>query len=65
MTDPFSATSLCPGPLDFAGRSRRGFLRFGLGGFASLPLPALLNLRLNPCGRVRRASRYRVIRRLP
>jgi len=45
MSDPFSASSICPGPYVGGHSSRRGFLRFGLGGFASLPLPALLNLR--------------------
>jgi len=41
MTDPFNASSInpCPGP-----ESRRGFLRMGLAGFASLSLPGILRL---------------------
>ena len=37
MSDPFSASRLCAGPYAGGHSSRRGFLRFGLGGFASLP----------------------------
>ncbi len=40
MTHPFHASGCCPGP----GR-RRGFLKLGLAGFASLTLPGLLRLR--------------------
>lgn len=42
MTDPFHASSIspCPGP-----GSRRGFLKMGLAGFASLSLPSILRLR--------------------
>jgi len=42
MTHPFNATSsiLCPGP-----ESRRGFLRMGLAGFATLSLPEVLKLK--------------------
>lgn len=42
MTHPFNASSsmFCPGP-----SSRRGFLRMGLTGFATLSLPGLLKLR--------------------
>lgn len=41
MTHPFNASSIfCPGP-----QSRRGFMRMGLAGFASLSLPGLLRLR--------------------
>lgn len=41
MTHPFHASSVtCPGPFD-----RRGFLRLGLAGFASLNYPSLLRLR--------------------
>lgn len=41
MTHPFNASSMfCPGPA-----SRRGFMRMGLAGFASLSLPGLLRLR--------------------
>lgn len=41
MTHPFNATSaLCSGPQD-----RRGFMRMGLAGFASLSLPGLMKLR--------------------
>jgi len=41
MTHPFNATtSFCPGP-----ESRRGFLRMGLSGFATLSLPGILRLR--------------------
>ncbi|MFH1300568.1 MAG: DUF1501 domain-containing protein [Planctomycetota bacterium] len=41
MTDPFNASSInpCPGP-----ESRRGFLKMGLAGFASLSLPGILRL---------------------
>ena len=42
-SDPFHATSVrCPGPSSI---DRRSFLRFGLGGFASLSLPGLMRLR--------------------
>lgn len=42
MTHPFNASSIghCAGP-----ESRRGFLRMGLAGFATLSLPAVLRLR--------------------
>lgn len=41
MTHPFNASSaICPGPA-----SRRGFMRMGLAGFASLSLPGMLRLR--------------------
>lgn len=41
MTHPFNASSAyCPGPA-----SRRGFMRMGLAGFASLSLPGMLRLR--------------------
>src|SRR5690606_14361494 len=41
MSDPFHAASaVCPGP-----RSRRGFMKLGLAGFASLSLPGMLRLR--------------------
>ncbi|MDF1746473.1 MAG: DUF1501 domain-containing protein [Gimesia sp.] len=41
MTDPFNASSIspCPGP-----ENRRGFLKMGLAGFASLTLPGILRL---------------------
>src|SRR6056300_995902 len=44
MSDPFYASSLrrCPGPMF---DQRRGFLRMGLAGFASLSLPGMLRLR--------------------
>ena len=43
-SDPFYASSLrhCPGP---NAEQRRGFLRMGLDGFASLSLPGMLRLR--------------------
>jgi len=46
MSDPFHASSVvrCPGPYAFGSSGRRGFLRMGLGGFASLSLPGLLRL---------------------
>ena len=46
MSDPFHASSVvrCPGPYRFGSSGRRGFLRMGLGGFASLSLPGLLRL---------------------
>lgn len=49
MSDPFHASSLqshgnCCGPHAFGRAGRRGFLRMGLGGFASLSLPGLLRL---------------------
>ncbi|UUO08857.1 DUF1501 domain-containing protein [Blastopirellula sp. J2-11] len=41
MTHPFNASSAyCPGPV-----SRRGFMRMGLAGFASLSLPGVMRLR--------------------
>ena len=41
MSDPFHASNqICPGP-----RSRRGFMKLGLAGFASLTLPGVLRLR--------------------
>ena len=42
MNHPFNATSVshCPGP-----DSRRGFMKMGLAGFASLSLPGMLRLR--------------------
>ena len=42
MTHPFNASSinLCPGP-----ESRRGFMKMGLAGFATLSLPGMLRLR--------------------
>ena len=41
MTHPFNASSaFCPGPA-----SRRGFMRMGLAGFASLSLPGMFRLR--------------------
>ena len=44
MSNPFHASSVprCPGP---GNASRRGFMRMGLGGFASLSLPGILKLR--------------------
>jgi hypothetical protein len=44
MSNPFHATTvpLCPGP---DGADRRGFMRIGLAGFASLSLPGILRLR--------------------
>lgn len=45
MSDPFFASSVCPGPSVFGSSGRRGFMRMGLGGFASLTLPGLLRLR--------------------
>ncbi len=45
MSDPFHASSVvCPGPQAFGSTGRRGFMRMGLGGFASLTLPGLLRL---------------------
>lgn len=41
MTHPFNASSnICPGP-----QTRRGFMKMGLAGFATLSLPGLLRLR--------------------
>ncbi|MBM83296.1 MAG: hypothetical protein CMJ78_22270, partial [Planctomycetaceae bacterium] len=41
MTHPFNASSnICPGP-----QKRRGFLKMGLAGFATLSLPGVLRLR--------------------
>ncbi|HQX51200.1 MAG TPA: DUF1501 domain-containing protein [Planctomycetaceae bacterium] len=47
MSDPFYASSVvrCPGPYAFGSAGRRGFIRMGLAGFASLSLPGLLRLR--------------------
>ena len=44
MSDPFYASSIkrCPGP---GALERRGFMRMGLAGFASLSLPGMLRLR--------------------
>ena len=46
MSDPFHASSIvrCPGPNAFGSNGRRGFIRMGLAGFASLSLPAVLRL---------------------
>ena len=46
MSDPFLASSIdpCAGPSLFGSHDRRGFIRMGLAGFASLSLPALLKL---------------------
>ena len=40
MTHPFHASNICPGP-----ETRRGFLKMGLAGFATLSLPGVLRLR--------------------
>ncbi|MCP4512487.1 MAG: DUF1501 domain-containing protein, partial [Fuerstiella sp.] len=40
MSHPFNASSICPGP-----GNRRGFMKMGLAGFASLSLPGVLRLR--------------------
>lgn len=47
MSDLFHASSVvpCPGPNYFGTAGRRGFLRAGLAGFASLSLPGLLRLK--------------------
>ena len=47
MSDPFYASSVksCPGPAIFGSSRRRGFMRMGLGGFASLTLPGILRLK--------------------
>lgn len=46
MGDNFHASSVCcPGPFSFGASGRRGFMRMGLAGFASLSLPGLLRLR--------------------
>ena len=46
MSDSFHASSVvCAGPNVFGMANRRGFLRMGLAGFASLSLPGLLRLR--------------------
>src|SRR5690349_15849804 len=47
MSDHFHASSVmpCSGPSAFGHAGRRGFLRMGLAGFASLSLPGLLRLR--------------------
>jgi hypothetical protein len=46
MSDPFYASSLgpCPGPHNSGSVGRRGFMRMGLAGFASLSLPGVLRL---------------------
>ena len=46
MSDPFHASSVtqCPGPYAFGASGRRGFMRMGLAGFASLSLPGILRL---------------------
>ena len=46
MSDPFHASTVvrCSGPTPFGTNGRRGFIRMGLAGFASLSLPALLKL---------------------
>lgn len=46
MSDLFHASSVvpCPGPYQFGSGGRRGFLRMGLAGFASLSLPGILRL---------------------
>lgn len=46
MSDPFHASSVtpCPGPYAFGASGRRGFMRMGLAGFASLSLPRILRL---------------------
>jgi len=46
MSDPFHASSIrCSGPNVFGQTGRRGFMRMGLAGFASLSLPGILRLR--------------------
>ena len=54
-SSPFHASSVnCPGPI---ASNRRGFMRFGLAGFASLSLPGLLRLRAgNPENHGKRKS---------
>jgi Protein of unknown function (DUF1501) len=44
MSDPFFASTVCQGPYRFGPTGRRGFLRMGLAGFASLSLPGILRL---------------------
>ncbi len=54
MSNPFHASSVpcCPGPQH---ADRRGFMRMGLAGFASLSLPGILKLRAeNPLEKGRR-----------
>ena len=61
MSDPFYASSLhrCPGPVS---EQRRGFLRMGLAGFASLSLPGMLRLRAeNPDQSAQQRERTAVI----
>ncbi|MFN9718494.1 MAG: DUF1501 domain-containing protein, partial [Planctomycetota bacterium] len=46
MSDSFFASNVrCRGPVGFGGSHRRGFLKIGLAGFASLSLPGLLKAR--------------------
>ncbi len=45
MSDPFYASSICAGPNRFGLGGRRGFIRMGLAGFASISLPGLLRMR--------------------
>lgn len=52
MSDPFNASTVtpsrsthCPGPYSSDLAARRGFMRIGLAGFASLSLPGILRLR--------------------
>jgi len=46
MSDPFHASSVrCAGPQSFGQGGRRGFIKMGLAGFASLSLPGLLRLK--------------------
>ncbi len=46
MSDPFFASNVrCPGPVGFGQSHRRGFMKLGLAGFASLSLPGLLKAR--------------------
>ncbi|MCC6508606.1 MAG: DUF1501 domain-containing protein [Pirellulaceae bacterium] len=47
MSDPFYASSarpVCSGPFNLNHSGRRGFLRMGLAGFASLSLPGILRM---------------------
>lgn len=58
MSDPFHASSVvrCPGPHDLHVAGRRGFLRVGLAGFASLSLPGLLRLQAATPGDTAKSS---------